>query len=591
MAEGQRSAASMNFAEVQSTDAGVDSKARGNISWEAQRKTAGPKAIEQYAAANPAINVEKTHLNVDMVNAGDGTFRPTRSIAEVVAYGDDRVARMSTTPKAGNRVALTAVGQLPWAYCEPDGTEYQAVDKSGKKKFYSSGPRAGQPVMLPRYRIREDRREEAMQYFADWLEYQADLLPGGQSAMHGYSINLDESRPHIQLLSDPFEDAPSKKRPDALKSGYSRAFGRHPKDPMVPELDQAGQPVLDDDGKPKLVKDTASTKMTRYQAGLRSFMVERGYEVDPERDERRHNRHLGLADYKELKDSELELLMHAEMVSEAEAGLGLMAADLAEERQALHEEAQTLEVDVFGDIASEVQGYERAVEKDLDVQRAEVAQVRKQAESEGREEGIARGIAQATAEFEETEAPKLRADAREEGKSEGLAAGKAEGKAEGLAEGKAEAAKIREKAKEAAEKAQANEQAARIAREEAERRLAEIPEFDPRTADADMRAVHHDAMREMKVVQVVRKDGKLAYRTDERGKPIVEPADQAAARVAEAKWKERAGLTAAKPMPTETIGARREKYGSKAREADQQVREANQAAPAKTHDQDEGVSQ
>ena len=97
MAEGQRSAASMNFAEVQSTDAGVDSKARGNISWEAQRKTAGPKAIEQYAAANPAINVEKTHLNVDMVNAGDGTFRPTRSIAEVVAYGDDRVARMSTS--------------------------------------------------------------------------------------------------------------------------------------------------------------------------------------------------------------------------------------------------------------------------------------------------------------------------------------------------------------------------------------------------------------------------------------------------------------------------------------------------------------
>lgn len=578
MAEGQRSAASMNFAEVQSTDAGADSKARGNISWEAQRKTAGPKAIEQYAAANPAINVEKTHLNVDMVNAGDGTFRPTRSIAEVVAYGNDRVARMSTAPRPGNRVALTTVGQLPWAYCEPDGTEYQAVDKSGKPRFYSSGARAGQPVMLPRYRIREDRRKEAMQYFADWLECSASILPGGQEAMHGYSINLDESRPHIQLLSDPFEDAPTKKNPLALKSGYSRAFGRHPKDPMVPELDQAGQPVLDDDGKPKMVKDNASTKMTRLQANLRSFMVERGYEVDPERDERRHNRHLGLDDYKELKSSEIELLMQAEMVREAEAGLGLVAAEFVEERQKLHEEAQTLEVDVFGDIASEVQGYERAVEKDLDVQRAEVAQVRKQAESEGREEGIARGIAQATAEFEETEAPQLRAAAREEGKSEGLAAGKAE------------AAKIREKAQADAERASRDEQAARIAREEAERRLAEIPEYDPRTADADMRAVHHDAMREMKVVQVVRKDGKLGYRTDERGTPIVEPADKAVARVAEEKWQSKAGLTAAKPMSAETIGARREKYTSKARSADAQARATTDQA-ARTASRDQGMSQ
>ena len=578
MAEGQRSAASMNFAEVQSTDAGVDSKARGNISWEAQRKTAGPKAVAQYAAANPAINVEKTHLNVDMVNDGAGGFRPTRAIAEVVAYGDDRVARMSTAPRPGNRVALTTVGQLPWAYCEPDGTEYHAVDKSGRPRLYSSGPRAGQPVMLPRYKIREDRREQAMQYFADWLECSASILPGGQSAMHGYSINLDESRPHIQLLSDPFEDAPTKKNPLALKSGYSRAFGRHPKDPLVPELDQAGQPVLDDDGKPKMVRDNASTKMTRLQANLRSFMVERGYEVDPERDERRHNRHLGLDDYKELKSSEIELLMQAEMVREAEAGLGLVAAEFVEERQKLHEEAQTLEVDVFGDIASEVQGYERAVEKDLDVQRAEVAQVRKQAESEGREEGIARGIAQATAEFEETEAPQLRAAAREEGKSEGLAAGKAE------------AAKIREKAQADAERASRDEQAARIAREEAERRLAEIPEYDPRTADADMRAVHHDAMREMKVVQVVRKDGKLGYRLDERGTPIVEPADKAVARVAEEKWQSKAGLTAAKPMPTETIGARREKYGSKAREADAQVRATNDQA-ARTASRDQGMSQ
>lgn len=573
MAEGQRSAASMNFAEVQSTDAGVDSKARGNISWEAQRKTAGPKAVAQYAAANPAINVAKTHLNVDMVNDGAGGFRPTRSIAEVVAYGDDRVARMSTAPKMGNRVALTTVGQLPWAYCEPDGTEYQAVDKSGKKKFYSSGPRAGQPVMLPRYKIREDRREAAERYFADWLEYSASVLPGGQAAMHGYSINLDESRPHIQLLSDPFEDAPSKKNPLALKSGYSRAFGRHPKDPMVPELDQAGQPVLDDDGKPKLVKDNASTKMTRLQAELRSFMVERGYEVDPERDERRHNRHLGLADYKELKHSEIELLMHAEMVSEAEAGLGLVAAGLVEEREALHEASQSLEVDIFGDIASEVQAHEREVEKALDAERSEVETLRKKAHAEGFEAGYDKGVDTAVATFETVEAPKLRASAREAGRVEGLAAGEAE------------VAKTREEAQGAAEKAHRDAEAARIAREEAERRLAEVPEYDPKVAVRDMQAIRHDAMRGMKVVQVVRgDDGKLAYRTDERGVPIVEAAEKAVSRVAEQAWEGKKG-----PMPTQTVGQRAEKVRGIARGGQKDLAKANATAERSRSQSNDGM--
>lgn len=573
MAEGQRSAASMNFAEVQSTDAGVDSKARGNISWEAQRKTAGPKAIEQYAAANPAINVEKTHLNVDMVNDGAGGFRPTRSIAEVVAYGDDRVARMSTAPKMGNRVALTTVGQLPWAYCEPDGTEYQAVDKSGKKKFYSSGPRAGQPVMLPRYRIREDRREEAMQYFADWLECSASILPGGQSAMHGYSINVDESRPHIQLLSDPFEGAPTKKNPNALKSGYSRAFGRHPKDPMVPQLDQAGQPVLDDDGKPKLVKDNASTKMTRLQAELRSFMVERGYEVDPERDERRHNRHLGLDDYKELKNSELELLMHAEMVEEAEADLGLMAAGLAEEQQKLHEAAQTLEVDVFGDIASEVQAHEREVEEHLAAQRAEVETLRKKARSEGFEAGYGVGVDTAVETFETVEAPSLRASAREAGRTEGLAAGEAE------------AAKAREEAQEAAEKARADERAARIAREEAEKRLAELPAYDPKVAVQEMQAIRHDAAERVRVVAV--EQG--AYRTDPTtGKAIIEPASAVIDRRAAALWEQRrAGKTG--PMPTETVGQRAEKVRGIARGGQKDLAKANASAERSRSQSNDGM--
>ena len=348
----------MNFAEVPSEGAAADSQSRANITWEAQRKTAGPEAIAQYAAENPAINIAKTHLNVDRVNDGEGGWRETKSIAEVVAYGDERVSRMSSAPKAGNRVALTTVGQLPWAYCEPDGTEYQAVDEIGDPKVYTDGPNAGKPVMLPRYRIREDRREEAMRYFDDWLEYQASILPGGQAAMHGYSINLDESRPHIQLLSDPFEDYPSKKNPDALKSGYSRAFGRHPKDQLVPELDKAGQPVLRDDGEPKLVKDNQRTKMARYQAELRAFMVARGHSVALERDEARHDRHLGLQDYKDLEHSRREVADTAEH-------LDIEMATVADER-AHYDDASIVAVQEaveaeLGEVMAQSQAAERAL--------------------------------------------------------------------------------------------------------------------------------------------------------------------------------------------------------------------------------------
>ncbi|MGI6795709.1 hypothetical protein [Gordonia sihwensis] len=565
---GRASRASMDHHGHQSTGTRGDAKSRRSISTEAQRKTAGTAATAFYAAKNPSINPEMTHLNIDMVNDGDGSFRATASIEEVGRYGDERVARCRGLAD-GHRTMVTSVYHMPWAYLEPDGTEYQAVSKNGLPKVWKAGPSKGEPLMLPRYRIKPERRAEAMRYMDDVLEFHADLLPDGSRAVHGYSIQLDESRPHIQILSDCFGAAPTAKQPDGMRNRYSQAFGSDKTDRLVEQLDERGVVVLQSDGTPKMVREGASRKMERYHEEFKAFMLDRGHDVEAERDAVRHARRVNNDDYKELAQDQMELAAQAEMVGEAEADLGLIAAGLVEERRAVHEEAQTLEVDIFGDIASEAQEHEREVEKDLEAQRAEVAQLRKQARSEGYEKGLAAGTTRAVTEFEEIDAPKMRASAREEGK----------------AAGEADAAKARQEAREAAERARADEQAARIAREEAERRLAELPEYDPQVAVQEMQAIRHDAAERVLVVAIE----KGAYRTDPTtGKAVIEPASAVIDRKAAALWDQRrAGKKG--PMPTETVGQRAEKVRGIAREGKQDLVKANATAERSRSQSNDGV--
>lgn len=325
MAIGDASRASMNFATVRVGERGKSVSAqRRNITAEAQRKSAGADAVAHYAAQNPAINTAMTRFNIDCVNDGTGGFRPTESVDEVVAYGDARLARLPKPPKGGNRVAVTAVGHLPWGLCEPDGTYYQPLDKNGQPRVYADGPSKGKPHLEPRYRIAAGKEADAMRYFECWLEYQARLLPDGQKGMHGYSINLDESRPHIQLLSDPFEPDPTAKQPDRLRNGFSRAFGSHRADRLVPARNRDGTPALLPDGSAKMVREGASRKMERYHDEHRQFLLERGFDIEAGRDEARHDRHLELADYKDLQHQRTE-------VDEVAAGLAVDRRRLVED--------------------------------------------------------------------------------------------------------------------------------------------------------------------------------------------------------------------------------------------------------------------
>lgn len=470
------SRASMNFATVQVGKSGkTPSQDRTNITTEAQRRTAGAEAVEYYAARNPAVNTAMTRHNIDMVNDGEGGFRATRSVDEVVAYGDDRLARLPKPPKEGNRVALTAVGQLPWGLCEPDGTYYQPLDTSGQPRVYAKGPNKGKPHLEPRYKIAAGKEAEAMRYFDCWLEYQARLLPDGQKGMHGYSINLDESRPHIQLLSDTFEPDPTKKQPDRLKSGFSRAFGNHRDDRLVQARNEDGTPALLPDGSAKMVREGGGRKMERYHAEHRAWMIERGFDVEAERDESRHDRHLELADYKDLQHSQRE-------VEEVAAGLA------AERRRVVDKVNYDLAAVAEAEQIAAVEAAE--IDAELTQREAEIATLHEAAATDRRQAAADRAQTQADREAWERELPHLRRRAIEDARAEvepelRREVGRATANTEATAAAQREAQRLLE---EAAEKDA-----------EARARLDATPEYDPVEARQNMEVARYQAGERVKV--------------------------------------------------------------------------------------------
>ncbi|GEE00394.1 hypothetical protein nbrc107696_08400 [Gordonia spumicola] len=336
------------------------SRSRKNISTEAQRKTAGPEAVAWYAAQNPAVNIERTYLNVDRVNDGDGGFRETGSIAEVVAYGDAREERVRKNIKTGERFAVTQVHHLPWSYVEEDGTFYQPRHRDGTPRVDA----AGLPVMLPRYRVIPGMEDEARRYFEDCLEFDAALLPDGQKGIHGYSIQFDEHRPHLQVLMDAYYGAPTKKDAEKMENGYSRAFGSHRSDRLVPAATDEGKAIFNADGTQKMVREGNKRKFSRYHREFKSFMVESGHQVELERDELRHDRKLEHEDFKDWANEMLILeqeTVEIEVDREQVAQRTLVVDEIALSAIATAERTE-LEADLLA-AGAEERGYRRGMSK------------------------------------------------------------------------------------------------------------------------------------------------------------------------------------------------------------------------------------
>lgn len=339
------SRASMDY-DTMRRDGGSSAERRRATVHESMRKTAGPEAIVHWAKANANIVVSDTNLNVDMVNDGAGWFRRAQSLDEVVDYGTEREDRVVGL-RDGHRVGITVVGHLPMGLCEEIPDAYEVRDEDGT-------------VVGTRPRLVARDRKEALRYFRDFVVFQATRLPGGRAAVHGFSINFDEDRPHIQVLADPFEAAPTKSDPTRLKNGYSRAFGSHPSDRLV-EVETKG-------GEPKMVREGARRKMRRHHQEFKEFMVGRGWEIELERDPERHARKDSQEDYKRL----------------AEAGRVLgIKADAVEAREAAVADAEAA-------VAVREAGLD-ARETEVETAEAALPSLRRKSKEEGREEGRAEG--------------------------------------------------------------------------------------------------------------------------------------------------------------------------------------------------------
>ena len=332
-------------------------KKRGAILDEMMRELKD-ESIERWAQRNPSIVVEDEDSNIALVNGGDGDMVPCEDPKEVIAYGQQRLAKLSTPVKEPKRNPATGketggiwtssmfVLHLPKSLCREVKDFYPVFDEDG----HEVGRRS-------RWVARD--RDEALQYFEDAMEYMAQkVIPGGWDAILGADIQFSESTPHIQVLADPF--APDPKHPGQLRTEFSRAYGSH-------------RDVRDDKGR----QMSGKAKFRRYHDGLKQYMLEKGWPVERDVDPLRHDKTATKDTYGALKDQQRALDEYKQ--------------ELADERSDIEQSNNSL-ADQW---------------ENLDIARAEVKREREQlqkdkqrAHEEARARGYAKGLAEGRAQAE-----------------------------------------------------------------------------------------------------------------------------------------------------------------------------------------------
>ena len=312
-----------------------------------------PGASKRWAQRNPSIVVDDERLNIALVNGGDGDMVPCEDPKEVIAYGQQRLAKLSTPVKEPKRNPATGketggmwtssmfVLHLPKSLCREVKDFYPVFDEDG----HEVGRRS-------RWVARD--RDEALQYFEDAMGYMAqEVIPGGWDAILGADIQFSESTPHIQVLADTF--APNPKHPGQLRTEFSRAYGSH-------------RDVRDDKGR----QMSGKAKLRRYHDGLKQYMLEKGWPVERDVDPLRHDKTATKETYGALKDKQRALDEYKQ--------------ELADERSDIEQSNSVLD-DQW---------------ENLDIARAELKQEREQlqkdkqrAHEEARAQGYAKGQAEA----------------------------------------------------------------------------------------------------------------------------------------------------------------------------------------------------
>lgn len=316
------------------------------------------ESIERWAQRNPSIVVEDEHLNVALVNDGEGGFDPCSDPKQVIAYGNDRIAKLSSPIrdpkpdpitgklKGGTPTTSMFVLHLPKSLCE-EVPDFYPVYEDGKEVGRRS-----------RWVARD--RDEAMRYFSDAVEYlAADVIPGGIDAVLGVDIQFSESTPHIHVLADTF--APDPKHPGQLRSEFSRAYSSH-------------RDVRDDKGR----QMSGQAKFRQYHKGLKEYMLERGWEIEADVDPLRHDKTATKDMYGAMMDKERAL-------AEQEQNLAVERREIDESDKRLDDQWENLDI-ARAELKQEREQLQKDKQKALDAAR-----------TQGYAKGLEEGRAQADA--------------------------------------------------------------------------------------------------------------------------------------------------------------------------------------------------
>lgn len=326
-----------------------------------------PGASERWAQRNPSIVVEDEKLNIAYVNDGDDRFVRCKDPKEVLAYGQQRLAKLSTPvkepkldpvtgkEKGGTTTSSMFVLHLPKSLCEEVKDFYPVFDEDGNE----IGRRS-------RWVARD--RKEAMRYFKDALAYMTqEVIPGGRDAILGFDIQFSESTPHIQILADTF--APDPKHAGQLRTEFSRAYGSH-------------RSVRDDKGR----QMSGQAKFRRYHAGLKEWMLDKGWEIEADVDPLRHDKTATKEMYGAMMDKERAL-------AEQEQNLAVERSEIKRSNSVLDDQWENLDI----------------ARAELKQEREQLQKDKQRAHEEARTQGYAKGLEEGRA-----QADALREQARQQ---------------------------------------------------------------------------------------------------------------------------------------------------------------------------------
>ena len=315
------------------------------------------ESVERWAQRNPSIVVEDEDSNIALVNDGEGGFDPCSDPKQVLAYGNARLAKLSSPIrdpkldpatgklKGGTTTTSMFVMHLPKSLCKEVPDFYPV---------YDHGEEVGR---RSRWVARD--REEAKRYFDDIVEYLAThVIPGGADAVLGVDIQFSESTPHIHVLADTF--APDPKHPGQLRSEFSRAYGQH-------------RDVRDDKGR----QMSGQAKFRRYHAGLKEWMLDKGWEIEADVDPLRHDKTATKEMYGAMMDKERALAEH-------EQNLAVERREIDESDKRLDDQWERLEL----------------TRNELKQEREQLRKDKQKALEEARTQGYAKGLAEGRAQAE-----------------------------------------------------------------------------------------------------------------------------------------------------------------------------------------------